>query len=232
MKKLLLLIFFIGFVGNSQTIDYKLYDEFLKKHVSDQGIVDYDKVLKNMGQINLIASNFSKISPNKSWTKSEIKTFWINVYNVNVIKLFAENYPLKSINYIRDPFQMKFISFDGEKISLEYIQNEILKPIGDPRVLFVLYSTAISSPKLKNAAYSAETLENELNLATNTFINDPSKNNISAKNCSISKIFEWNITDFMGSNTMVSFINTYSNVRISDDTKISFMEYNWNLYKQ
>ena len=231
MKKLLLLIFFIGFLGNSQTIDYKLYDEFLKKHVSEEGIVDYDKVLKNMGQINLIASNFSKISPNKSWTKSEIKTFWINVYNVNVIKLFAENYPLKSINYIRDPFQMKFISYDGEKISLDHIQNEILKPLGDPRVLFVLYSTAISCPKLKNAAYSADTLENELNLATNSFINDPSKNNITAKNCSISKIFEWNITDFMGSNTMVSFINTYSNTRISDDTKISFMEYNWNLFK-
>ncbi len=231
MKKLFLLIFFVGFFGNSQTIDYKLYDEFLKKHVSVDGIVDYEKVLKNIDQINLIASNFSKISPNKSWTNSEIKTFWINVYNVNVIKLFAENYPLKSINYIRDPFQMKFISFDGEKISLEHIQNEILKPLGDPRVLFLLYSTAISSPKLKNTAYSAVNIENELNLATNAFINDPTKNKISAKNCSISKIFEWNITDFMGSNTLVSFINSYSNIRISEDTKISFMEYNWNLYK-
>lgn len=232
MKKLFALILLIGFTATSQTIDFKLYDDFLKKHVTENGVVDYDKVLKNMGQLNLIVSNFSKISPNKSWTKSEIKTFWINVYNANVIKLFAENYPLKSINYIRDPFQMKFIAFDGDKISLEYIQNDILKVLDDPRVHFALYTTAISSPKLKNSAYSSDTIENVLNLITNEYINDPSKNNITAKNCALSKIFEWNITDFMGNNTIVSFINKYSNVRINDETKIGFMEYNWNLYKE
>ena len=48
MKKLLLLIFFIGFLGNSQTIDYKLYDEFLKKHVSEEGIVDYIQLLEKI----------------------------------------------------------------------------------------------------------------------------------------------------------------------------------------
>jgi hypothetical protein len=231
MKKLVLLVFFVSYLVNSQTIDYKLCDDFLKKHVSTEGVVDYDKVLKNMAQLNTITSNFSKISPNKSWTKNEVKTFWINVYNINIVKLFAENYPLKSINYIRDPFQMNFISFDGEKISLEYILNEILKPLNDPRIHFALYTTAISSPVLKNTAYTAETVENDLNLATKVFINDPTKNTIGVKNSSLSKIFEWNIIDFMGANTIESFINLYSNVNISENTKISFNDYNWNLYK-
>lgn len=231
MRKLLLFVFFISFTVNSQTIDYKICNDFLKKHVSPLGVVDYDKVLKNMDQLNLITSNFSKISPNKSWTENEVKTFWINVYNINVVKLFAENYPLKSINYIRDPFQMKFISFDGEKISLEHIVNEILKPLNDPRIHFALYNTAISSPILKNTAYAAETVEDDLNIATHNYINDISKNTIGLKNSSLSKIFEWNITDFMGNNTIVSFINYFSNIKISDDTKISFREYDWNLHK-
>lgn len=231
MKKLLALILFIGFSASAQTIDFKLYDEFLKKHVSDEGIVNYDKVLKDVGQLNLIVSNFSKISPNKSWTKSEIKAFWVNVYNANMIKLLAENYPLKSVNYIRDPFQMNFISFDGEKISLDHIQKEILVKLNDPRIHFALYDTSISSPKLRNYAYASETIESELNVVTGNYINDPSKNNISAKNCALSKIFEWYITEFLGTNSIVSFINKYSNVKISDDTKIGFMEYNWNLYK-
>ncbi|MFD2908769.1 DUF547 domain-containing protein [Flavobacterium ardleyense] len=231
MKKLLLVVFFVSYLANSQTIDYKLCNDFLKKHVSPIGVVDYDKVLKNMDQINLISSNFSKISPNKSWTENEVKTFWINVYNINVVKLFAENYPLKSINYIRDPFQMKFISFDGEKISLDHISNEILKPLNDPRVNFVLYTTAISSPVLRNTAYIAETIEDDLNVATNVYINDITKNNITAKKCSLSKIFEWNVTDFMGANTLISFINGFSNTTIAEDAKISFMEYDWNLHK-
>ncbi len=231
MKKIFALILLVGFSATSQTIDYKLYDEFLKKHVSDKGIVDYDKVLKNMGQLNLITSNFSKISPNRSWTSNEVKTFWINVYNANVIKLLAENYPLKSVNYIRDPFQMNFISFDGEKISLEHIQKEILLNLNDPRTHFALYDTSISSPRLKNSAYSSETIETELNAVTSAYINDPSKNNISPKNCALSKIFEWYITEFLGANSIVSFINKYSNIKINDETKIGFMEYNWNLYK-
>lgn len=231
MKKLLLIVFFVSYLSNAQTIDYKPCNDFLKKHVSDKGVVDYDKVLKNMEQLNQITSNFSKISPNKSWTENEIKTFWINVYNINVIKLLAENYPLKSISYIRDPFQMDFISFDGEKISLDHIVNVILKPLDDPRIHFVLYTTAVSSPVLRNSTYAAEKLDDDLNVATNVYINDPSKNLITAKNCSLSKIFEWNITDFMGKNTLISFINQYSRTTISDDAKISFMDYNWSLNK-
>ena len=231
MKKLLLIVFFVSYLSNGQTIDYKPCDDFLKKHVSDLGVVDYDKVLKNMEQLNAIALNFSKISPNKSWTENEVKTYWINVYNINVIKLLAENYPLKSISYIRDPFQMQFISFDGEKISLDHIVNVILKPLNDPRIHFVLYSTAISSPKLRNSTYSADKLDDDLHVATNAYINDPTKNIINTKNCALSKIFEWNVTDFMGKNTLIAFINEYSRVTIADDAKVSFMEYNWSLYK-
>ena len=173
---------------------------------------------------------FLKFRPTRG-TPNEVKAFWINVYNVNIVKLFAENYPLKSINYIRDPFQMKFISFDGEQISLNYIANEILKPFDDARIHFALYTTAISSPILKNTAFSAETLENDLNASTSLYINDPTKNSIMVKKASLSKIFEWNITDFVGKNNIVSFINTFSQVNINEETTISFTEFNWNLNK-
>uniref|UniRef100_UPI00404A59BD DUF547 domain-containing protein n=1 Tax=Flavobacterium sp. TaxID=239 RepID=UPI00404A59BD len=130
MKKILLsLILVLSINVSAQVISYTDYEDFLKKHVSNKGIVDYEKVLKNMDAVNNISSNFSKISPNKNWSPDEVKSYWINVYNVNIIKLLAENYPIKSINYIRDPFQMEFINFDGAKISLEYILNEKYKTL-------------------------------------------------------------------------------------------------------
>lgn len=231
MKKFFTLIILICFSASSQTFDNSLYDDFLKKHVSEKGVVDYDKVLKNIDQINKITANFSKISPNKSWSSDETKAFWINVYNANVIKLLADNYPLKSVNYIRDPFQMNFISFDGEKISLDYIKKEILSKFGDPRTHFALYDTSISSPRLRNIPYDPATLQTDLNFMTTEFVNNPAKNAITAKNAAVSKIFEWYITDFLGTNSIVSFINTFSMVKINDDTKITFLEYNWNLHK-
>lgn len=231
MKKILLLLLVVTLNGFSQVIDFSEYDNFLKKHVSSKGVVDYDKVLKDIKEINNIAHNFSKISPNKSWTVAEIKTYWINVYNANIIKLLVENYPIKSINYIRDPFKMQFIDFDGEKISLDHIEHEILRPMNDPRVHFALYSTAISSPELRNTAYSANSIDYDLDVATSNFINDTTKNTIGVATCQLSKIFEWYFADFIGPVNMVGFINKYSAIKINDNTKLEFKEYDWNLHK-
>ena len=232
MKKIiLLLLLIINSTAFSQIITFSEYDEFLKKHVSTKGVVDYDKVLKNIKDINNITYNFSKISPNKSWSEAEVKTYWINVYNANVIKLLAENYPIKSINYIRDPFKMDFIDFDGEKISLDHIEHEILRPLNDPRIHFSLYSTAISSPVLKNSAYSSNSIEYDLDVATSLFINDQSKNILGTATSQLSKVFVWYFTDFIGNVTIVDFINKYSTTHISSSTKLTFLEYNWNLHR-
>lgn len=231
MKKILLLLLVITANGFSQVIDFSEYDNFLKKHVSNKGVVDYDKILKDMKEINAIASNFSKISPNKSWSEAEVKTYWINVYNVNIIRLLTQNYPIKSINYIREPFQVKFIEYDGEKISLDFIEHDILRPLNDPRIHFALHSTAISSPLLKGTAYYANTIDYDLDVATSNFINDGTKNTIGTATCQLSKVFEWYFTDFIGPITIVQFINKYSNTKITDDTKLTFSEFDWNLYR-
>ena len=232
MKRIILLLLLtVSLSGFSQVITFSEYDDFLKKHVSSKGIVDFDKVLKNIKDINTITYNFSKISPNKSWSPAEVKTYWINVYNANIIKLLAENYPIKSINYIRDPFKMDFIDFDGGKISLDYIQHEILRPMEDPRAHFALYSTAISSPILRNTAYTSNSIDYDLDVATSMFINDASKNILGTASSQLSKVFEWYFTDFIGHVTIVDFINKYSTTHISAETKLTFSEYDWNLYK-
>uniref|UniRef100_UPI00404B56E8 DUF547 domain-containing protein n=1 Tax=Flavobacterium sp. TaxID=239 RepID=UPI00404B56E8 len=231
MKKIiLLLILAISVKMSGQVIDYSDYEKFLNKYVS-KGVVDYDKVLKNMNEIKNITSNFSKISPNKNWSQDEVKSYWINVYNANIIKLLVQNYPIKSINYIRDPFQMQFISFDGAQISLDYILNEKLRPLNDPRIHFALYSTAISSPVLKDTPYNPFSINYDLDVVTGIYINDILKNDINIKEAKLSKIFELNFEEFTSKVTFVGFINKYSNSKINDKTKIIFQEYEWNLYR-
>ncbi len=230
MKQYLFLLFlFISFKGFAQTIDLSSYNDFLKDHVSKEGVVDYDKVLENIDELNTIAKNFSKISPNGGWTNNEHKAFWINFYNVNIIKLLVENYPIKSINYIREPFKNETLDFTGNKISLDLIEHKVLRNLGDPRVHFALYSTATSSPVLKRTAYTAETLDLDLDVATRTFLDDETKNKINLKGSSLSKIFEWYKEDF----DLVPFVSKYSSKgKISTETPITYMEYNWLLHRE
>ena len=228
LPQLFLLIFLNGF---SQTIDLTDYNKFLKEHVSSKGVVNYEKVIKNIEDLNKITLSFSKISPNRGWTNSEKKSYWINFYNANVIKLLSEHYPLKSINYVPDAFQSKIIDFAGTKVSLDNIEHEILRKLGDPRVHFALYSTAISSPMLKRTAYEPENIEDELGIATSNFLNDPTKNIIDPKVSKISKTFDWYKDDFASLNDIINFINIHSGgTKITTETKLSYMDYNWNLH--
>jgi len=217
----------------SQTIDFKEYDNFLKKHVSTKGVVDYDKVLKNIKDLENITKMFSKISPNDSWTESEYKAFWINLYNANIIKLLAENYPIKSINYITGAFKNKTIDFDGVKISLDFIEHDVIRSLGDPRVHFALYSTANSSPVLKKTAYNSDSVEKDLGIATSNFLHDTNKNKITITVSRLSPVFKWYAEDFGNKEKLRKFINTHMNrAVITDKTVISYLEYDWNLHRK
>lgn len=230
MKHFIIAVFTIfNFYGFSQTIDFEKYNDFLKDHVSNKGVVNFDKVLKNIDKLNDITLSFSKISPNNSWTKSEYKAFWINFYNANIIKLLAENYPIKSINYINDAFKIEVINYDGGKISLDFIEHNLLRTLDDSRIHFALYSTATSSPQLKKTAYDIDTVEKDLGIATSEFLNDLTKNIINVNESKLSKVFDWYKDDFTN---LVEFINTHSVTKINEKTKISYTTYDWNLDKE
>lgn len=232
MKKSLLFSLLFALAGYSQSISFTRYDSFLKKNVSSKGTLDYEKQLKNFDEIKGIIADFGKISPTSGWTDNEIKSYWINLYNANLIKLVTEYYPLKTINYITDPFKQEFINLNGIFISLDYIQKEILKEYKDPRIHFVLYAASISSPQLKSSVINAQNLDQELNDLTRAFINDTSKNrfNIETNTVKLSTLFEWYKNEFVGDNEIHLFINKYSDkFQIDANTKIEYMEYDWNL---
>uniref|UniRef100_UPI00404AC5D1 hypothetical protein n=1 Tax=Flavobacterium sp. TaxID=239 RepID=UPI00404AC5D1 len=106
-----------------------------------------------------------------------------------------------------------------------------IRPLNDPRVHFALYSTANSSPILKDSPYSPNSLNYDLDVITSNFLNDPLKNEININETKLSKIFELNFGDFINQITIVGFINKYANNKINDKTKIVFQEYDWNLFR-
>ena len=226
-----LLLLFVGLKGFTQTLDFTEYDDFLKSHVSSKGIVNFDKVLKDIDELNEITHNFSKISPNGSWSQSEFKSYWINLYNANILKLLAENYPIKSINYITDAFKLDVIEYNGDKISLDFIEHEIIRKLEDPRIHFALYATTISSPALKREAYSMENIEEELKTATINFLNDSTKNKVNSMTSQLSKVFEWYIEDFGGLEGIRDFVKKYKG-EMHRNTKIEYLDYNWNLQRK
>lgn len=231
MKKLLVLLF-VSINAFSQNFDYKAYNAFLKKYVSEKGNVNYDKIKTNKDELEAIIAQFEKNQPTDKWSKNEKLSYFINVYNAYTIKVIIDNYPTKSIKDISGAWDKKIVSSGKAKISLSDVENKILRKMDEPRIHFAINCASFSCPNLANDAFVPATLEKQLEAATKSFINDKTKNSISEKEIKISEIFNWYAGDFKTKKTsIIDYLNKYSTVKIDKKAKSSFADYNWGLNK-
>ena len=232
MKNLFLVALLMCTKSFSQNFDYKQYTTFLSKYVTADGNVNYDKIKANNVELNSIIAQFTKKQPTTKWTKNEKLAYYINLYNANTLKVVVDNYPTKSIKDIDKVWDKKFITSGKVKISLGDVEHKILRKMNEPRIHFAINCASFSCPKLENKAFLPETLDKQLQTATENFINDKNKNSLSKEDVKVSEIFKWFKEDFTTKNqTIIDFINKYATIKINSDAKIGYLEYNWSLNK-
>jgi len=213
----------------AQKMNHSEWTKILQLHVSESGEVNYKEFNNNRRSLENYLDNLANHPPQDHWSLTETKAYWINAYNAYTIQLILDNYPLKSIKDINDPWGQTFFKINGETMSLNAIEHEILRPMGDPQIHFAIVCASESCPKLLNYAYEPETLNDQLDQAAKEFINDASKNNITASQITISKIFKWFKSDFPKGAAFITYLNNYSALKIHPDTKINYQNYNWSL---
>ncbi|MUP44734.1 DUF547 domain-containing protein [Gramella sp. BOM4] len=219
----------IAAAENSEVqLDHSAWDELLKQHVREDGMVDYKGFQKDREKLNAYLKMLSAQNPNENWSNAELLAYYINLYNAYTVDLILRNYPLKSVKDIDGPWTKEFIPVGDTKISLGALENSILRKMNEPRIHFAINCASISCPKLLSEAFTAEKLEQQLEKATREFINSE-KNQISENSVRLSSIFDWYKNDFIGNGSLIDYVNQYSNQKIAPDAKISFKEYNWDL---
>ncbi len=219
---------------------HQQWDKLLKKYVNSSGLVNYKGFQKDKSELDAYLKMLSECSPGPGWSTNEQKAFWINAYNAFTVSLIVKHYPVKSIKDIggkiykvNTPWDIKFINIGGKKYDLNNIEHGILrKKYDDPRIHFALVCAAISCPRLRDEAYNAAKLDAQLDDAGKEFLNDKSKNKITAQRADLSKYFSWYKDDFTKNGSLADFINKYSSIKINSKTTIGALDYNWNLNEQ
>ena len=235
--KVLSLVFLSMFgavLANAQ-IDHGPLNELLQKHVRANGTVNYEGFIADKTKLQSYLNTLSKNAPKAQWSQKEHLAFWINAYNAFTIKAIVDHYPVKSITEIKPSdakniWKSSFFSIGGKKMSLDQIENDVLRvEFDEPRMHFAINCASISCPVLRNEAYVAAKLDVQLTEQSKRFFRDQSKNVLSANSVKISSIFNWFQEDFTKHGTLIDFINKYADVRISQSAKVSYMDYDWNL---
>jgi hypothetical protein len=101
--------------------------------------------------------------------------FWINAYNGCVIHTISQQYPIKSLDNIKDFDTAKTHVVAGNPYSFEELRKKIQG--FDPRALFTLISGTRGGVLPAKDAYRFTNLNANLDAAVRAFVNDP--NNVS-----------------------------------------------------
>ena len=214
-------------------MDHSQWDMLLKKYVGKDGLVDYVGFKNDREALNNYLRMLSGEQPDSHWSVQELLAYYINLYNAYTVDLILENYPVNSIKDINGPWTKGIVPIGTNNLSLGGIENGVLRKMNEPRIHFAINCASISCPNLLDEAFTAAKINEQLNKATQEFINS-SKNDIKTNKPQLSSIFDWYRKDFIldGEQNVIAYINQFSSTKISRDAYIDYKEYNWNLNEQ
>lgn len=236
MKKqiILIVLILVAFNGFSQEINsfFSKADAFFKTNVAN-GLVAYSKIHENPDALKDVLALAKTIKVNKT-EANNYQAFWINAYNLSVIKGIIDNHPTNSPLDNKGFFDKTTHQLGGKNITLNDIEHKLLRAqFNDPRFHFVLVCGAIGCPPLISKAYLPNTLNAQLETQTKIAINGSFlKVNTDKKRIQASQIMEWYKEDFTKDGKEIDFINKYRTNKLEGKYKLSYFPYNWKVNKQ
>lgn len=225
--------------GMSETDFNNVYDGLLKTHIiptAKNGItyngVNYDNWATD--DRHKRALDLLLISNPDSYDDPAKKAFWINTYNFLTIDLIireGERQTIKNLgNLFSSPWKKYSWSINGKHYTLDQIENEILRPMGDPRIHFAINCASKSCPDLRTEVYRANQLEKQLNEQVSLTLRNAGKGfRRDGDTVYVSKILDWFSDDFKNGNVK-SWLMDY--VDFALPFTLQFMDYDWSLNDQ
>lgn len=247
MNKLLLLIA-LTFLPWAAQADVPLpsyerdLDGLLKDHVEpttadgiDYNGVDYNAWGKDPRHAQ-VRDAILAVDPASLSSKEEQLAFWINAYNVLTIDLITRTDEQKSIkdlgNVFDSPWDKYTWEIHGKEHTLNNIEHDIIRKMGEPRIHFAVNCAAKSCPDLRAEAYSADKLDAQLEEQANLTLGNQTKGYRKEKGNAVrvTKIMDWYGDDF-DNGDLNSWLETYKPDEVNSDSKVSFFKYDWSLNK-
>ncbi|NOQ13971.1 MAG: DUF547 domain-containing protein [Methyloprofundus sp.] len=204
-----------------------------EKHGTPLALVDY-AALKKSGQLDKVYQQVSTFPVKLLSGRDEVLAFYINTYNILALKMVVDHWPLASIKDVGGFFNpvwgREAGTIGGKPVSLDDIENEIIRPMGEPRIHLAIVCASVSCPDLRNEPYTASTLNKQLDEQANAFLHNDKKGLYIAKDeIVVSKIFKWFKQDFDKVGGVAMFIRGYR-----PDLPVSYaidadIDYDWSV---
>ena len=172
-----------------------LYDKIsgiLTDFVDENGMVDYARLRRQRLKLDPLLDDLKKLDAKeyKKWSKEDKIAFWLNTYNIQMLDIIVQNYPIESKIWHRAVWgsqsirhippvnrigvskwnEYKFIVMQ-EEFNLATIEQRFFREeFGDPRVWFAACLASIGGPPLLNEPYCGDRLDRQLDKQIRRFL--------------------------------------------------------------
>jgi hypothetical protein len=161
--------------------------------VDDEGMVDYRRLKLNWLGVKKVRDEFAKLDFNeyRRWPEEDKIAFWINAYNIQLLRIIIDNYPIESFRLLRvlpgwGPASIRHIdkriggikqqkfTIMNEEFSLGKIEDRFFKKeFDEPRVFLAVSQATVGGPPLRKEPYTGEKLSEQLDDQVSKFLANP-----------------------------------------------------------
>jgi hypothetical protein len=193
---MLALLFAMLFTPSALAIDAShaalqgVYDK-----VVASGRVDYAGLAAAPQAMDAYLVDVAKAVP-ASMGAADKKAFYINAYNALTIDMIADSWPLASIRDLDGGkvWDTRKFNVGGQQMSLDDIENKVLRPLGDPRIHAAINCASIGCPPLSSKVFVGSQLEGQLEAAAKRWAATATW---APGVLSVNNIFDWYGDDFV-----------------------------------
>jgi hypothetical protein len=217
------------------------WSQVLQRFVDDQGRVNFMALALQRADLDAYIAWIEAVSPHnhpqRFPTTASRLAYHINSYNAlamyNVLDagLPASLSGLAKVEF----FVLRKQLIGGRRISLYDYENEVIRPLRDARVHFVLNCMAVSCPRLPREAFAADSLEAALDHEARRFFAESRNLSVddAARSVTLSEILDFYAEDFMAqAPSLQAYVRRYHDGPVPDDYAVRFKPYDWTVNHQ
>jgi hypothetical protein len=227
-------------------VDHRAWGALLKRYVDAEGRVAYSAWKRSAPDLRALEAyldTLSRADPERPTSREARLAFWINAYNALTVCGILQELSTAATPRRAEPGAGPdspggwLLRVSGRSYSLGQIEDEILRPMGEPRVHFAIVCGARGCPRLLNEGYSAAGLEEQLARNSRAFFADRTKFAREADGrLRLSAILDWYADDFGKTaaerlRTIAPYLPDERSRRLAESgvAGVDYFEYDWNL---
>ena len=209
------------------------YARVLDRYVGTDGTVDFPALAQDRRDLDryiafVAGTPFTAFAPGP-----ELLAHYINSYNaLSIYNVIESGIPTThaGLNKVRF-FVLRKFTIGGKTLSLQSYENDVIRPLGEPRVHFALNCSAVSCPILPRHPFAANALDTELERETRAFFTrtDNYRVDDAAQEVWLNEVLRWYEEDFVPKHatSLLEYAGRYAPSPAPAGYTLRFVPYDW-----